>query len=201
MRVWIPQAAGIIIRATVGAGNTHTHTLPSQTHTHMNTHTLTMSPALVQLISLPRRFLPHWALFPLPHPPAQPWAQPSCNCTLIKHTHYEGSHTHTNTHSHKTHSQTFMCSLMFLEYTLPVWIEESYVFKAFPQLKLLLFFHCRVRNVSFFWSLSLCLRLVCSRDHYKSLLTPAKQKVSSCNTSFSYSLFLYSWTSPLLWDR
>lgn len=94
-------------------------------HTYRQTHTyiLTMSPALVELISLPRRFLPHRALFPLPHPSAQPWAQPSCNYSLITHT--LGGFTQTHTHT-RTHPQTFMLSLTLLEDTFGVWIKEPY---------------------------------------------------------------------------
>jgi len=56
-----------------GWQDTHTH-MHTHTHTrtHAHTHALTMSPVLVELISLPRCFLPHRALFPLPHPSAQP---------------------------------------------------------------------------------------------------------------------------------
>lgn len=67
-----------------------------------------MSPALVKLISIPRRFLPHRALFPLPHPSAQPWAQPGCNYSLITH----------------THTYTLTLSLMFCKYTFSVWILQ-----------------------------------------------------------------------------
>lgn len=147
-------------------------------HTYRQIHTyiLTMSPALVELISLPRRFLPHRALFPLPHPSAQPWAQPSCNYSLITHTlgGFTQTHTHTDTPA-DIHAFTHALRRH-------VWcLNQGALFKAFSESKLLLFL-CRVRNVSFSrWiflsvSMSSAVRSVCKDYGCKSQLTPAKTK-------------------------
>lgn len=135
-----------------------------------------MSPALVELISLPRRFLPHRALFPLPHPSAQPWAQPSCNYSLITHTlgGFTQTHTHTDTPA-DIHAFTHALRRH-------VWcLNQGALFRAFSESKLLLFL-CRVRNVSFSrWiflsvSMSSAVRSVCKDYGCKSQLTPAKTK-------------------------